>query len=222
MRISEVAKLTGLSVSNIRFYEKKGLLAPDREMESQYRDYSEEDIEQLKRIILFRKMDIPIESIYLVLAREVSLASVLKRQEEELLAKQEMLQGSIDLCRQILKEQNPEDIDIEYYLNYVKEEEEHGRRFGEMEELLEDLAEFSRLAPFRGDPYVGRFFRNVWLIRGLSLAMIAYAVFLPLAVVLKSFDTDAQWNPGAAAWWILWLIALGASWIRFRKNKREQ
>ena len=34
MRISEVAKLTGLADSNIRFYEKKGLLAPQRETDS--------------------------------------------------------------------------------------------------------------------------------------------------------------------------------------------
>ena len=57
MRISEAAKITGLSVSNIRFYEKKGLLAPVREEESKYRDYAKEDIAQLKRIILYRKMN---------------------------------------------------------------------------------------------------------------------------------------------------------------------
>ena len=46
MRISEVAKETGLSVSNIRFYEKKGLLSPERKEESNYRDYTEEDIKR--------------------------------------------------------------------------------------------------------------------------------------------------------------------------------
>ena len=45
MRISEVSKLTGLSVSNIRFYGKKGLLAPVREEDSKYRDYSEENVQ---------------------------------------------------------------------------------------------------------------------------------------------------------------------------------
>ena len=32
MRIGEVAEQTGLSISNIRFYEKKGLIKPDREV----------------------------------------------------------------------------------------------------------------------------------------------------------------------------------------------
>ena len=34
MKIGEAAKETGLSISNIRFYEKKGLLEPEREAES--------------------------------------------------------------------------------------------------------------------------------------------------------------------------------------------
>ena len=29
MRIGEIAKRTGLNISNIRFYERKGLLAPN-------------------------------------------------------------------------------------------------------------------------------------------------------------------------------------------------
>ena len=61
MRISEVAGLTGLNVSNIRFYERKGLLTPVREEESRYRDYTEEDVRRIKRILLYRKMGIPVE-----------------------------------------------------------------------------------------------------------------------------------------------------------------
>lgn len=219
MRISEAAKLTGLSVSNIRFYEKKGLLSPVRQEESKYRDYSMEDIEQLKKIILLRKMDIPIESIYLMESGEASFTNILKRQEEELIARKEMLQGAIDLCRQILTEQDPEDIDIDYYLNYVKEEENQGRRFAEVEELLEDLAEFTRLTQFRGDPYVGKFFRNVWVIRGLSLLAMACIVLVPLEGIINASDALAGWIP-AVIWWSLWLIGLGTSWFYFRKNKR--
>lgn len=219
MRISEAAKLTGLSVSNIRFYEKKGLLSPVRQEESKYRDYSMEDIEQLKKIILLRKMDIPIESIYLMESGEASFTNILKRQEEELIARKEMLQGAIDLCRQILTEQDPEDIDIDYYLNYVKEEENQGRRFAEVEELLEDLAEFTRLTQFRGDPYVGKFFRNVWVIRALSLLAMACIILVPLEGIINASDALAGWGT-AVIWWSLWLIGLGTSWFYFRKNKR--
>lgn len=220
MRISEAAKVTGLSVSNIRFYERKGLLAPVRQEESKYRDYSSEDIEQLKKIILYRKMDIPIESIYLMKTGETSLDKILKRQEEELIAKKEMLQGAIDLCQQILKEENPEEIDIDYYLNYVKEEEEKGRRFAEVEELLEDLAEFSGLNQFRGDPYVGKFFHNVWVIRVIALFVAVCMVFIPVRGIVLAVNSGTSWVPGAVSWWSIWLVGLGISWICFRKNKR--
>ena len=44
MKIGEVAEQTGLSISNIRFYEKKGLIEPKRNEQSKYRDYTEEDV----------------------------------------------------------------------------------------------------------------------------------------------------------------------------------
>lgn len=66
MKIGEVGNETGLSISNIRFYEKKGLLAPARKEESGYRDYTVEDVSRLKMILLYRKMRLPIETIYLV------------------------------------------------------------------------------------------------------------------------------------------------------------
>lgn len=58
MKISEAAKLTGLNVSSIRFYERKGLLMPQREDGSKYRDYTDEDVQRIRQILLYRKMGI--------------------------------------------------------------------------------------------------------------------------------------------------------------------
>ena len=63
MKIGQAAQLTGLTISNIRFYERKGLLEPERNDQSKYRNYSEQDIRRLKQIILYRKMNMPIEKI---------------------------------------------------------------------------------------------------------------------------------------------------------------
>lgn len=48
MKIGQAAQLTGLTISNIRFYERKGLLEPERNDQSKYRNYSEQDIRRLK------------------------------------------------------------------------------------------------------------------------------------------------------------------------------
>lgn len=58
MKISEAAKLTGLNVSSVRFYERKGLLMPQREDGSKYRDYTDEDVQRIRQILLYRKMGI--------------------------------------------------------------------------------------------------------------------------------------------------------------------
>lgn len=72
MKISEAAKLTGLNVSSIRFYERKGLLMPQREDGSKYRDYTDEDVQRIRQILLYRKMGISVETIELILKRESS------------------------------------------------------------------------------------------------------------------------------------------------------
>lgn len=220
MRISEAAKLTGLSVSNIRFYEKKGLLTPDREVESKYRDYSEEDIERLKKIILYRKINMPVETIYLLQKGEVSVESVLKRQEEELVAQKEMLQGAIDLCGRLLEETDLEHINVDYYLNYVKEEEDKGVRFAEIEELLEDFAEFSGLSQFRGDPYAGRFLGNIWVMRGIAFLWLVLCFAAPIMIIADRLKVSGTVSAGSIVFWIIWGVGISLAFFQFRKSKR--
>ena len=54
MKIGEVAEQTGLSISNIRFYEKKGLIEPKRNEQSKYRDYTEEDVKRSRLFYIER------------------------------------------------------------------------------------------------------------------------------------------------------------------------
>lgn len=60
--IKEVAKQLGCNANAIRFYEKKGLLTPVRG-DNNYREYSEEDIEQLQFIMLYRQLGFSIDAI---------------------------------------------------------------------------------------------------------------------------------------------------------------
>ena len=99
MKIGEVGKETGLSASNIRFYEKKGLLCPKRREESQYREYGPEDVRRLKEIMLFRKLGISVESIYLMYQGQADYDGLLLRQEEELSEQMEILKGALELSR---------------------------------------------------------------------------------------------------------------------------
>lgn len=141
MKIGEAAKETGLSISNIRFYEKKGLLEPARDQESKYRNYTEEDILRLKKIIIFRKMDLSVEQIAAMLRGKIDAKEVLKNQEQELLNKIREMEGAVELCRILEKEESPLDIEPEQYLDYIAQEEKKGKKFSKAEELLDGMLE---------------------------------------------------------------------------------
>lgn len=141
MKIGEAAKETGLSISNIQFYEKKGLLEPARDQESKYRNYTEEDILRLKKIIIFRKMDLSVEQIAAMLRGKTDVKEVLKNQEQELFNKIREMEGALELCRILEKEESPLDIEPEQYLDYIAQEEKKGKKFSKAEELLDGMLE---------------------------------------------------------------------------------
>ncbi len=65
MKLKEVCAVTGLSRKTIRLYEEKGLLIPRKEMKNgrEYRDYSPEDVQQLKNIATLRRAWFTMEEI---------------------------------------------------------------------------------------------------------------------------------------------------------------
>ena len=174
MKIGEAAKETGLSISNIRFYEKKGLLEPEREAESRYRNYTQEDILRIKKIIVFRKMDLSVEQIDAMLKGRADAREVLKNQEQELFEKMKELEGALELCRVLEKETSPLDMEPEKYLNYIAQEEQKGKKFSKAEELLDSMLE-SAEALSGGQQSVGFWTAvlgtHAWIGKYLNLAL---------------------------------------------------
>lgn len=68
LSIGDLARRTGLSVSAIRFYEKKGLILPDRNAGNQRR-YEGSDIRRLSFILIAQQIGLSIEQIKAVMAR---------------------------------------------------------------------------------------------------------------------------------------------------------
>ena len=56
MTIKDVEKRTGLSRSNIRFYEKENLIEPSINESNFYRDYYEKDVENINKISYLRTL----------------------------------------------------------------------------------------------------------------------------------------------------------------------
>ncbi|MDE6722978.1 MAG: MerR family transcriptional regulator, partial [Eubacterium sp.] len=83
MKIQELEKELNISRANIRFYEKEGLLNPARK-ENGYRDYSDEDIAVLKKIIIYRKLGISVTDIKKIFANELDLQEAVSQSIENL------------------------------------------------------------------------------------------------------------------------------------------
>ena len=65
MKIKEVSDRTGLSRKTIRFYEAKSLFSPVKTYRNgkEFRDYSEEHVQQLKKIATLRRARFTVEEI---------------------------------------------------------------------------------------------------------------------------------------------------------------
>lgn len=62
MTIKEVEMVLDIPRATVRFYEKEGHIEPLRG-ENGYRDYKDEHIEKLKKIIILRKIGIAVSDI---------------------------------------------------------------------------------------------------------------------------------------------------------------
>ena len=100
MKIKELEQASGLPRASIRFYEKEGLLAPTRE-ENGYRDYSQEDLETLKKIVLLRALDVSLKDIQALQRGEAALQAVMEAQVGALEEKQRALEASLRICREL-------------------------------------------------------------------------------------------------------------------------
>lgn len=104
MNIREIERQLGIPRANVRYYEKEGLLHPQRR-ENNYRDYTDADVETLKKICLLRRLDMPVDTIRAVQAGEVPLSEALGRQERLLEGEAARLDQARALCRSLLEDQ---------------------------------------------------------------------------------------------------------------------
>ncbi len=103
MTIKEIETRAGMSRANVRFYEAEGLLSPARK-ENGYRDYSEADLRELRRIRLLRSLRVSLDDIRALQKGEKALDDVLAGQLTSLADTQDELELAKEICRAIRRE----------------------------------------------------------------------------------------------------------------------
>lgn len=104
MKVSEVAKLTGVTVRTLHYYDEIGLLKPSEITEAGYRIYNAADLELLQQILFFRELDFPLEEIRRILQNpSYDREGALRKHRQLLLQKRKHLDGLISLVDNTLK-----------------------------------------------------------------------------------------------------------------------
>ena len=126
MKIQQVEELVGITKKNIRFYEQEGLLNPARS-ENGYRDYSEADVQILKKIKLLRSLSFPLEEIRMMLDGALTMEDGARRHIIALERSQASLEKARSLCIELQEHQETLlTLDTEYYLQKMEAMEKEG------------------------------------------------------------------------------------------------
>lgn len=84
-KISELAKLAGISTRTLRHYEDMGLLHPKRLKDSNYRIYDEELVNQLQHILILKEMGFDLDLIKKMM-KDIDESKRMRMLEEHLLS----------------------------------------------------------------------------------------------------------------------------------------
>lgn len=102
--IGAFAKLTGVTERALRYYDRKGLLAPSSRNEHGHRFYTEQDLFQLQKILTLKYLDFSLEEIRSYLEKpEVDLQHSLASQYEMLQQKQRQLERVMETISRMQK-----------------------------------------------------------------------------------------------------------------------
>ena len=120
MTIKEIEAESGMSRANIRFYEAEGLLNPERRANG-YREYSEDDLEILKRIKLLRALHISLDEIKSLHTGERALIDTLSRHLAKLQSEKTDIEQAQEICKVMCNDGvQYRTLDAQHYLDAIE------------------------------------------------------------------------------------------------------
>ena len=103
----EMAKLCGVTVRTVQYYDTRNILVPSRLSEGGRRLYSEEDLKKLKVICFLREIGLPINSIGELLSEDAPenvISILLSQQEQTLQGEISEKQSQLDTVQELMRE----------------------------------------------------------------------------------------------------------------------
>lgn len=103
MQIQTIEERTGLDRATIRYYEREGLICPQR-LQNGYRDYSQKEIDDLMKIKLLRQLGLSLDAIQHLIEGKEDLRHILDSQLVILNAHKNHIDAAEAICKMIMQD----------------------------------------------------------------------------------------------------------------------
>ena len=123
--ISQVAKLTGVSIRTLQYYDEIGLLKPSELTAAGYRMYDDNALQTLQQILFFKELGFPLKEIKEILEKpDFDRIAAFKKQKELFLLKRDRLDRLIQLLDRLEKGEQCmsfKEFDLSDYINALED-----------------------------------------------------------------------------------------------------
>lgn len=121
-KVGELAKMAGITIRTLRFYDQIGLFSPSGYSPSGYRLYTEKDISRLQQILSLKELGLPLEQIKAVMAGDqLSLSDIVTIQIDRLKENIRMQQKLLhELEKVSSRMQRNEPFTVEHFMNIMR------------------------------------------------------------------------------------------------------
>ncbi|WP_195415240.1 MerR family transcriptional regulator [Enterocloster citroniae] len=142
--VKEVARLTGVSVRTLQYYDEIGVFRPARVTDAGYRLYDDESLNTLQQVLFFRELDFPLKDIRIIMETPgFNKIEAFQKQKALLKAKRDRLDRLLDLLDRLEKGETCmsfKEFDLSEYLHILEQfrnenMEEVIRHWGSVEEF---------------------------------------------------------------------------------------
>ncbi|HSU75248.1 MAG TPA: MerR family transcriptional regulator [Terrabacter sp.] len=85
--VGQVADLFGVTVRTLHHYDEIGLLVPSERSRAGYRLYTDEDLQRLQQVVVYRRLELPLDEIATLLDGGEGAAEHLRRQRATVMSR---------------------------------------------------------------------------------------------------------------------------------------
>lgn len=121
-KVGELAKMAGITIRTLRFYDQIGLFSPSGHSPTGYRLYTETDISRLQQILSLKELGLALEEIKVVMAGDqLSLQDIIALQidrlKENIRIQQKLLHELENVSSRM---QRDEALTVEHFMNIMR------------------------------------------------------------------------------------------------------